>query len=209
MRYGAHYINTSGSNAWRVYFGENQDGGGCTFGQEYATVLADRYPGQHWPECFEWCSGPGFIAYNILDHGLVDRVTLADIYQPSLDMAQKTANDAGISVQILPGDGIGHLPSDLKFDLVVGNPPHYDFDLGGTGTRINHDPEWSVHRDFFSRIGQHLTPNGMILLQENRRGSKPQTFQSMIEQNGLRIADSYASPAWIQNGIYYLEIRLS
>ena len=50
-----------------------------------------------------------------------------------------------------------------------------------------HDPNWRIHREFFATIGDFLTAGGVIVLQENNRGSTVETFRQMIEQSGLEI----------------------
>jgi hypothetical protein len=61
---------TSGQSKLSVFYHSWMDGGGTWFGQEYVDVIRDRYPGRVFERCYEWCSGPGYIGFNILDHGL-------------------------------------------------------------------------------------------------------------------------------------------
>ena len=50
-----------------------------------------------------------------------------------------------------------------------------------------HDKDWNAHRAFFGAVGQFLAPGGVIVLQENNRGSVAETFRPMIEASGLAI----------------------
>jgi methylase of polypeptide subunit release factors len=105
------------------------------------------------------------------------------------------------------------LPDQVQFDLVVANPPHY-LECPGDDNyqRIAVDINWQSHQDFFAHIGQHLTDNGVILLQENQAGSLNgvEDFRTFIESNGLRVQDSFVSDKFFDpNGptqIYYIEI---
>jgi hypothetical protein len=48
-----------------------------------------------------------------------------------------------------------------------------------------------IHRNFFETVSDHLAEDGVIVLQENNRGSTVQTFRSMIEQSGFAIFFSH------------------
>jgi hypothetical protein len=50
-----------------------------------------------------------------------------------------------------------------------------------------HDEDWGLHRAFFGSVGAFLNPGGVIVLQENNRGSTAETFRSMIEAAGLSV----------------------
>jgi spermidine synthase len=50
-----------------------------------------------------------------------------------------------------------------------------------------HDPGWQIHKNFFETVSDHLTEDGVIVLQENNRGSAVETFRPMIEQSGFEI----------------------
>ena len=67
----------------------------------------------------------------------------------------------------------------------MSNPPHfidrYEGDIRA------HDPEWQIHRNFFETVSDHLAADGVIVLQENNRGSVVETFRPMIEQSGFEI----------------------
>jgi spermidine synthase len=75
------------------------------------------------------------------------------------------------------------------------------------------DQDWLAHQEFFKNIGQHLAPNGVILLQENQAGSlnREKDFAAYIESAGLEITDVFDSPSHYTpdhyTQIYYIEIR--
>lgn len=209
------YFSSTGPHNLKIYYQPGQDGGGTWFGQEYISVVADRYR-KRFGTCFEWCAGPGFIGYSLLDHGLCDRLVLADCYPPAVAAAQETARDAHNNikdrVQIYQSLTIGDLPQTDPFDLVVGNPPHfYHPPEHETFDRLDCDPGWSTHQEFFANISARLADDGRILLQENWLGSRPETFGAWISTNGLRIRDWWPSTAWFHKGedcqIYYMEIE--
>ena len=79
--------------------------------------------------------------------------------------------------------------------------------------RIAVDVDWAAHQEFFVNIGQHLLPNGVILLQENQAGSlrREAEFEQYINNAGLEITDVFNSPKHYTpdhyTQIYYIEIR--
>ena len=42
------------------------DGGGTSIGLDFVNLLDQQYTGQKFNRCLEWCSGPGFIGFNLL-----------------------------------------------------------------------------------------------------------------------------------------------
>ena len=69
--------------------------------------------------------------------------------------------------------------------MIVSNPPHFVDQYEGDIRA--HDPDWRIHKNFFETVGDHLAEDGVIVLQENNRGSTVATFRPMIEQAGFEI----------------------
>jgi methylase of polypeptide subunit release factors len=200
----------------QVYYDSWMDGGGTWFGQEYADIIRERYPNRIFDCCYEWCSGPGYIGFNILANKLCQNLTLSDRYESAIVDAVATTvrvNQLEDQVSAYVGSSLSVLPVHEQFDLVVANPPHY-LECPGDDNyqRIAVDIDWQAHQDFFNHIGQHLTDNGVILLQENQAGSLngAEDFRPFIEQNNLKITDCFRSTKYYDsNGptqIYYIEI---
>jgi hypothetical protein len=196
-----------------VFFTMDTNGGGSFFGQDYISIIQKKYPGRKFPKVFEWCSGPGFIGFSILSHGLCDKLCLNDLYNPALELAELTAQhpenncDGLVSIYLLKD--ISLLPTHEMFDLVVSNPPHYVKNISRlvNSNRLSTDIEWKSHKNFFSNIKSHLNPDGIILLQENYEGSSADDFAPFIKDAGLQITDCFRSSGTGNDPIYYLEIR--
>jgi methylase of polypeptide subunit release factors len=206
---------TTGFNQYRVQHDSWMDGGGTWFGQEYTDAIRHRYPGRVFECCYEWCSGPAFIGFGILDHGLCNSLTVSDIYPDAIERVKETAKLHQLSnVSAYATGKIAGLPEHEKFDLVVSNPPHF-LECPGDDNyqRIAVDKDWAAHREFFANIGQHLLPDGVILLQENQAGSlnREKDFEQYILAAGLEITDVFNSPAYYtpdhHTQIYYIEIK--
>lgn len=199
----------------QVHYDLSLDGGGTQFGQRYKHVLSSLYPGKVFTNCFEWCSGPGFIGFDLLSRGFCEKLYLADIYLPCLDSIKKTISmnheQCHDRVFYHHSKSISDLPGHWKFDLIVSNPPHWNRGLNQMITlieksdRILNDNDWNLHNEFFQNITGHLLPGATILLQEQSYASGPEMFRPMIEKNGLKIVDCHwesSDPAF-----YYLEIQ--
>ena len=206
---------TSGQSKLSVFYHSWMDGGGTWFGQEYVDIIRERYSGRVFERCYEWCSGPGYIGFNILDHGLCGSLCVSDVYQPAIQAIHETIKNNKLhNVSAYATGTVGQLPENEKFDLVVANPPHFLTCPGDENyQRIAVDQNWTAHQEFFENIGQHLLPDGIILLQENQSGSmnREQDFAPFIDAAGLQITAVVNSPKYYtpdhHTRIYYIEIR--
>jgi tRNA1(Val) A37 N6-methylase TrmN6 len=169
-----------------VHYRKHLDGGGSTFGQDYIPLLrAWGMPRQ--ARAFEWCAGPGFIGFSLLGHGLCDTLCLADLNPEAVRACRRTVAHNALSarVSVYQSDNLEGIPPSEHWNLVVGNPPHFADEAPGK-LRF-HDAGWNIHRRFFNTVGQFLAPRGVIVLQENNRGSTVETFRAMIENAGLAL----------------------
>jgi methylase of polypeptide subunit release factors len=191
----------------RVHYQKHLDGGGSTFGQEYIAYFERRgMPRQQ--RVYEWCSGPAFIAFSMLGHGLAETLCLADINPDAVAVCRKTIadNKLGSRVAVYESDNLKDIPPSEQWDLVVSNPPHFVDEF--PGDLRAHDPDWRIHRGFYADVAKYLKPDGVICLQENNRGSTAETFRAMIEANGLKIifADHCAPERTEHDTFYYLGV---
>lgn len=223
--------NTTGPNKFSVFYSDECDGGGTLYSDDYVENIKEYYSNQTFDRCYEWCSGPGFIGFNLLSHGICNSLCLTDIYLPALDWAEETKlykpNNIANKVDTYLIKDLALLPSTEQFNLVVANPPHSNSlssnILSHNLNRIVTDVNWDSHRNFYKNIKSHLSEDGIILLLENHGGSTVEDFIPMIEENGLTVKDSwnskthYSAPTkeWSQNNadqnqsvqqIYYIEI---
>ena len=170
----------------RVHYMKDLDGGGSSFGQEYIPYLKERgMPRQ--ARVYEWCAGPAFIGFSLLGHGLAETLCLADINPKAVEACRRTIADNRLAgrVAVYHSDNLKDIPAAEQWDLVVSNPPH--FVDGFIGDLRAHDLDWSIHEGFYAAVGKHLKPGGVIVIQENNRGSTAETFRAMIERSGLKI----------------------
>jgi 16S rRNA G966 N2-methylase RsmD len=183
------------------------DGGGTEFGQDFISFFKARgMPKQK--RVFEWCSGPGFISFSLLGRGLCETLCLADINPDAVASCKRTVQVNKLSgrVSVYQSDNLTSIPRSERWDLVISNPPHFVDQY--QGDLRAHDPGWQIHRDFFATIGDFLNAGGIIVLQENNRGSTVETFRQMIEQSGLEIAFADGDSPTLTNksSFYYIGI---
>jgi len=206
-------FTTTGDHKIEVFYKIELDGGGTTFGQDYLPVIKDRYPGRVFDRAYEWCSGPGFIGFSLLSHGICRTVCLSDLYDPSITAAEVTINFEPNQCQDLATaylcKDLGLIPEYEQFDLVVANPPHFnDVTMNDyTGIRISKDINWTAHRNFFNNIKRHLAKDGVILLQEHIHGATVDDLADMISNNGLKITGNFRRPNVDETAMYYIEIQ--
>jgi|688.fasta_scaffold530278_1 hypothetical protein len=201
-----------------VYYGHGLDGGGTSFGQDYPRAIKYLYSDRQFNNCLEWCCGPGFIGFRLLSDGICRNLYLNDCFGPAIKSCQKTISNLPTRYEdcvktIHTGD-INDFDPQLKFDLIVANPPHFqnlNLFLHGNADSITNDArlvvdqQWKIHKNFFANIHKHLLPDAKILLQENINGSGPWDFEKMIEDNGFTITRCFILKA---HPIYwYCEIQ--
>lgn len=177
----------------RVSYHDHLDGGGSTLGQQFIPVVAERLgPVGH---VFEFCAGPGFIGFSLLAHQLCERLTLADINPEAVEVCRETIRENGLAgkVRAYVSDCLDDIPTDEKWDLVVGNPPHFHCaeEGGPRNDPRSFDPLFAVHKKFYGAVGKFLKPGGSVLLMENGDATNVDDFRLMIEGNGLRIVDVF------------------
>lgn len=189
-------------------------GGGNNFGQEYVPVLRTLFPEKTFNNCLEWCAGPGFIGFALLAHDLVQNLYLAEIFKPAVLACEKTLANLpdkyqGRTVKPLHLASVAEIDASIKFDLIVGNPPHWNWATAPYvaayfSDRINADSDWQIHKNFFSNIKKNLAEDGVIILQEAAWASGPDTFREMIESNGLKISRCFHTEEFMN--YWYLEV---
>jgi predicted RNA methylase len=163
------------------------DGGGTDFGQAFIPFFQScAMPKQK--RVFEWCCGPAFIGFSMLGHNLCETLCLADINPAAIASCRNTVSTNKLEgcVSVYHSNNLENIPRSETWNLIVSNPPHFVDQYEGDIRA--HDPDWTIHRNFF---GDHLADDGVIVLQDNNRGSTVETFRSMIDHFGLRIIHTH------------------
>lgn len=159
-----------------VTYSSDTDGGGSLMTPAFVTFIRNHSGvGHRFGTMFEWCAGPGFIAFALLAEEMCDSVCLADINPTAIEYVRTTiaANHLEDRARCYVSDNLLTVPKTERFDLVVGNPPNYyalnpkhpNYDLWKNDRRAN-DPGWRIHAAFYSQIGAFLNDGAHVVVQE-------------------------------------------
>lgn len=197
--------NVYKSKSINISYLEQLDGGGMALAQDFVTLVKKRFGKVG--RLFEWCSGPGFIGYSLLGHGLCETLCLADINPAAVEACKVTMRQNNLmnKVDIYLSDCLDDVPKTEQWDLVVGNPPHFN-----TSNHYPHfgpktlylDDGWELHRKFYNQVSTYLNLQGNILLIEHSSFSTPETFRNMLEEGGLTFVNTY--PTQLPSRLYYI-----
>jgi methylase of polypeptide subunit release factors len=128
----------------------------------------------------------------VVRYGFCETLCVADINPEAVLACQRTIQRNGVSsATVYLSDNLSNVPASERWDLVVGNPPHFsdprDY-LPPAGYEIlSYDLGWSIHRMFFAQLPGYLAPDSVAIIQENNKGSVPGDFSEMLADAGLRI----------------------
>ena len=161
-----------------LYYNDTDHGGGLILKDNFVEVIDKFYGKKHFKSCLEWCAGPGFIGFNLLDKQYITSLDLLDCSINAVNSCNKTIENMSINYDINVFCDTTIKNIDKKYDLIVGNPPWYSkLLLKENGlNRIYCDLDFMIHRDFFVHAEKILNTNGRIILVEGLYASHPKDF---------------------------------
>ena len=149
------------------------------------------------------CTGTGCIAVAMALLGRFKTVSASDVSEAALALASRNIAENGASVALYQGDLFDAVP-DLKFDVIVSNPPYIA--AGEINTLMpevrEHDPYMALDGgadglDFYRRIAaeapRHLEPGGRLLLEIG--AEQAQAVSGLLAEKGftdIRILQDYS-----------------
>lgn len=188
----------------KIWYRSMLDAGGTIHAPILAQYLKDRFE-MSVENALEVFSGPGFIGFHLITEGIANKITFTDINPIAIESVLKTIRSNNLVKQCFAycGDNLEPLPTESKFNLVVGNPPWSFKYQGNTNGLIESDPGWRIHWAFYKGIEKYLQPGGIVVLLEWKpdeiepsgsgreswdiRPRPPQfDFLEMIQAGGLR-----------------------
>jgi hypothetical protein len=137
-----------------VYYHKELDGGGTTFGVQAlrGEEVQKRIVRGN---ILELCSGPGFMGAYLNDIGLADALYLSDVNIENEECIDRTIERNGLTnVEFIQSSVFERIPTDLKFDTIISNPPHFATNREN-GYRSNHerlislDEDMKIHKSIF------------------------------------------------------------
>ena len=180
-----------------IYYEPHLDGDGRVFYPEFQRIIKERIGKVN--IIYEYCAGPAFIGFSLLEDKMCKKLVLSDIVLDSVECCKKTIKENKLNekVSLYLSDCLKQIPLQ-KWDLVVSNPPHFSkednfgFRENGEPTKsiISLDKNWEIHKNFYMNIKKYLNKGGLTLFVENGRGSCPELFKEMIKEGGLKYIDT-------------------
>ena len=122
------------------------------------------------------CTGSGAIAIALKKLGGFDKVDALDISDKALEVAKRNAKELDLDINFLKSDMFSSLTSEIKYDIIVSNPPYIQSDVVDTLESEVKDFEPSLALDgdadgmkFYKIIAEnyedYLADNGVLALE--------------------------------------------
>jgi len=168
-------------NDFIVTYIDGLDGGGIDHLPDFKTAVESS--GQsHYTRAVEWCAGFGVIGFDFVNRGVCDHMSFIDCHEPAVHWLSETIKQNTIDekTELYLTDKIASIPKDVKWDLLLANPPHC-FDINNKEMfektienseqqadviRITCDVDFEIHKEFFENIRDHLLPNADVFISE-------------------------------------------
>ena len=184
-------------NNFLVLYEDGLDGGGYDHLPDFknAVSLSGK---THYTNAVEWCAGFGVIGFDFLNRQVCENMAFIDCYKLAIDWLEKTIeyNNIQNSTTLYHIDKISLLPNNLKYDLVLANPPHsfeqetkemFERTIKNPSSRadvirITCDVNLEIHKEFFDNIRKHLAPDADVFISEV---GHLDTVQQLAEDAGL------------------------
>lgn len=122
------------------------------------------------------CTGSGAIAIALKKLGGFERVDALDISDKALEVAKRNANELDLNINFLKSDMFSSLTSEIKYDIIVSNPPYIQSDVVDTleNEVKDFEPRLALDGDvdgmkFYKVIAEnyedYLADNGVLALE--------------------------------------------
>ena len=124
----------------------------------------------------DMCTGSGAIAIALKKLGGFDRVDALDISDNALEVAKRNAKELDLDINFLKSDMFSSLTSEIKYDIIVSNPPYIQSDVVDTleSEVKDFEPRLALDGDadgmkFYKIIAEnyenYLADNGVLALE--------------------------------------------
>ena len=168
-------------NDFTVTYADGLDGGGIDHLPDFrAAVESSGKP--HYTRAVEWCAGFGVIGFDFLNRGVCEHMSFIDCHEPAIHWLSETIKQNTIDekTELYLTDKIAAIPSDVKWDLLLANPPHCfspnnkemfektieNPEQRADIIRLTCDVDYIIHKEFFENIREHLLPDADVFISE-------------------------------------------
>jgi len=155
------------------------------------------------------CTGSGCIAISAALARPDARVVATEISPEALAVARENAAALGATVEVLEGDLYAPLPPNLRFDLIVSNPPYVPSgEIEGLSREVRREPRIAldggvdgldVIRRIVSCAPSRLRPDGLLLIEMHETHAEPLPALCLAAGFGEAVVhrDLAALPRWV------------
>lgn len=109
-----------------IYYNTKYNGGGLSCAIMFTEIFKKfNIPKQK--NLCEWCCGPAFIGFSLLDHDYCDKLHLTDFNQDLKPFLNKTIEENKLhdKVDVIYSNNLDGIFIKEKWDFIVGNPPFF------------------------------------------------------------------------------------
>jgi hypothetical protein len=164
-------------------------GGGTVHAPDFLRVLIQLRLGPCKRLC-DFCCGVGYIGFSLLARNFCSTLCCVDLNPKYIEAVETSATFNAITdrVSTYVSDGLNQVPDNERWDLVVCNPPQLlPRVTTDSDTAVTFDPEWRLHRNFYSKLKPHMTAGGHAVVMGARYETSAKTFEPIISEGGGRI----------------------
>lgn len=180
MNFNMEILKIQLDNDFEVQYMPGSDGGGFAHLPDFKLAMSLTGK-EHYTNGVEWCAGFGVLGFDLLNRKVCDRMSFIDCHAPSIEWINNTIKHNHVEEKTATylTDTISLIPDDVKWDLLIANPPH-SFDAGSKKyledntaepqlsdvLRLTCDVDLLTHREFFASIRKHLLPEADLFISE-------------------------------------------
>ena len=189
-----------------VYYTEELDGGGTTFG---INCLKSVLPKVKKGNILEMCSGPGFMGFFLNFEGYADKLVLSDLNAYNRKYINETIEKNGLTnTEFIHSNGFMSLNDGMIFDTIVSNPPHFATPKP-TGYRSEQEKlitlyeDMAFHRNFLRDVKKHINKDSIIILIENATGINADDITKIAKDDFHIEVGEYGKYGWPGESTFY------
>ncbi len=144
------------------------------------------------------CTGSGCIAITLALERPGARVIATDLSAEALSLARENARALGAPIELVHGDLYAPVPPELRFDVIVSNPPYVPSpEIPGLARELRHEPALAldgggdglaVARRVVAEAPAHLRPGGTVVVEMHE--SHRDLFPQLCREAGFERAES-------------------
>lgn len=206
MDFNMEQLSFTLDNDFVVLFEQGLDGGGYDHLPDFRNAVSTSGK-ETYNNAVEWCAGFGVIGFDFINSNTCENMSFVDCYEPAINWLNITAKHNNVEDKITTylADKIALIPDDVKWDLVLANPPHsfepetkqyFKDTIGNLQSqsdviRITCDEDLLIHKEFFANIRNHLLPDADVFISEV---GHLDTVQTLAENAGLVFVTKHAAP---------------